>query len=89
MPCETFCQGDGEGHGHLTICRTRFTQYIVRVRLPYRQKYEIIRRTRSKRVAFRALAEAMEARRYKRGDVFGDEGPESYYEPTLLVEMTR
>ena len=90
MACDVFCQGPSEGHGHLFICRPHFTQYIVRAHIPYMRKYEIIKRTRSRQVAFRVLAETMEAtRRYNRGDVLGDEGPESYYEPTVLVEMTR
>lgn len=88
--CDVFCQGKGDGHGHLIVCRPRFTQYIVRAHIPYRRKYEIIKRTRSRRMAFRVLAETMaDTRKYNRGDVLGDEGPESYYEPMQLAEMTR
>lgn len=85
--CETACLGSEEGHGHMTICRPRFRTFVVRVRMAGERRYEIVGTSRSRRKAYRMLADAMEAKRYKRGDVLGDEGPGSYYEPTLLVEM--
>lgn len=86
--CITSCLGDEDKHGHITICRPRFTQYIVRVRRPNARRYEIIGRSRSERKAYAMLAEAMRERKYRRGDVLGDDRG-SYYEPTMLVEMLR
>ena len=87
--CTTACLGKEDGHGHITLTRPRFTQYIARVRRPYEKRYTIVKRSRSRSVAYRALAEAMLDSQWRRGDVLGDEGPESYYGPMLLVEMQR
>ena len=90
------CTNCGAAHPHpddrtrLIIERPHFKSYIARVRRSGARRYEIVGRSRSRRKAYRMLADAMESGRYyKRGDVLADEGPGSYYEPTLLVEMTR
>ena len=88
--CVSSCLGVEPGHGHITVCRPRFVQYIVRAREPYQRRYEIVGTTDSERHAYELLVETLRThRRFRRGDVLGDEGPESYYEPSVLVEMTR
>jgi hypothetical protein len=90
--CDTFCMGEGEGHGHLIITRPRFVQYVVRARERGMRRFNIVARTTSERHAYELLAEALRTGMggsYFRGDVLGDEGPESYYEPMVLVEMKR
>ncbi len=84
--CATLCLGKSEGHEHITITRPRFVHYIARVRERGCRRYTIIGRSRSRRQAYRMLADAMQDRRWFRGDVLGDEGP-SYYGPVMLVEM--
>ena len=86
--CEVRCLGVGEGHDHITITRPRFVHYIARVRERGRRRYTIIGRSRSRRKAYRMLADAMQDRRWFRGDVLGDEEL-SYYGPVMLVEMRR
>lgn len=88
--CTTMCLGKEPGHAHLTITRPRYIEYIVRAREPYMRRYEIIARTDSERHAYELLAELMRTtRRFKRGDILGDEGPESWYGPSVLMEMVR
>lgn len=84
--CKAYCLGNDEGHSHMTITRPRFGYYIARVRERGRRRYTIIGRSRSRRQAYRMLADAMQDSRWYRGDVLGDEGP-SYYGPVMLVEM--
>lgn len=81
--------GDHFSHRHIWINRPRFVQYIVRVRRRGDRRFNIVCRTDSQDHAFRELGAAMTNGQWKRGDVLGDEGPESYYEPTVLVEMKR
>lgn len=89
------CVGCGLAHDPtsrqpaLIICRPSYKTFWARVRLPYERKYQVVGKSRSRSKAYRLLAEAMETGRYKRGDVLAEEGPESYYEPSLLVEMVR
>lgn len=74
----------------ITVCRPRFVTFTVRARERGRRRYEIIGGTRSRKKAYRMLAETMEQHtRYKRGDVLGQERQPSYYEPMVLVEMIR
>lgn len=97
--CDTYCDlraprnaefyGDHFGHSHMWVTRPRFVQYIVRVRRPWERRYEIVCRTDSKDHAFRELGAAMTDKKWFRGDVLGEEGPDSYYGPTVLVEMKR
>lgn len=79
----------GYTHHHMTVSRPRYVEYIARARLPYERRYTILCRTDSRPHAYRVLAEAMHDGKWKRGDVLGSEGPESYYEPRVLVEMTQ
>ena len=84
-----YCLGDGEGHDHITITRPRFVRYIARVRERGCRRYTIVGESRSRRQAYRLLADAMQAdSRWFRGDVLGEEGL-SYYGPMMLVEMRR
>lgn len=95
--CDLYCEviapknaefyGDHFPHQHISINRPRFVTYIVRVRRLGDRRFNIVCRTDSQEHAFRELGVAMVNRQWKRGDVLGDEGPESYYEPTVLVEM--
>lgn len=97
--CDLYCDvtpprnaefyGDHFPHRHISINRPRFVSYIVRVRRPGNRLYDIVCSTDSKDHAFRELGAAMANGQWKRGDVLGDEGPESYYEPVVLVEMKR
>ncbi len=75
--------------GTMTICVPRFRYFYVRTRMPGCKNYDVLGKTRSRRKAFRLLAEAMETGKYKRGDVLADEGDVSYYGPTQLVEMVQ
>ena len=95
--CDLYCNvtaprnaefyGDHFPHQHMSISRPRFVNYIVRVRRPWERRYEIICKTNSREHAFRELGAAMVDRKWKRGDVLGDEGPDSWYEPSMLTEM--
>jgi hypothetical protein len=97
--CDMYCQvlaprnaefySDEFPHRHMSISRPRFKEYIARVKRPGERRYTILGKSRSKRKAFRMLADAMQDFKWKRGDVLADEGPMSYYEPALLVEMKR
>lgn len=87
--CIGVCLGTEDGHGHLTLTRAKYVNYAVRVRNRGERRMTIIGETRSRRKAFRTLADAIETGKWWRGDVLGDEGRESYYEPSVLVEMKR
>lgn len=71
------------------ICGTHFNLFIPRVRKTGFQLYEVLGETRSRRKAYRMLADAMETGKYKRGDVLATTREPSWYEPTILVEMKR
>lgn len=99
MSCDLYCtispvRNDrreviGYKHSHMAISRPRFVEYIARVRRTRERRFTILTRTDSQAHAYRTLAEAMAVGDWMRGDVLGWEGPESYYEPAVLVEMKR
>lgn len=64
---------------------TRFT-YVPRVRRPGYRKYELLKETKSIKVALRRLADAMATGKYKRGDILGCE---EYYEPEQIYEIKK
>ena len=76
--------------GTVTVCFPVYKTYCVRVRAPYQKKYTILGSSRSRRKAHVMLAEAMAKSDYwSRGDVLAEEGPMSYYEPRVIVEMVK
>ncbi len=69
------------------ICGGVGRRYRARVRLYGHRRYQLLgKRTRSKRVAMRLLADAMLSTSYKRGDVLI---MDEYYDPVPIVEMVR
>ena len=73
--------------GDITVCWTRNDLFIPRVRRPGARRYEVLCETRSRKKAYRLLAEAMETGQWKRGDVLATTREPSYYDPIVIVEM--
>lgn len=82
---------DGEGKDIGFICRSGRLVYIPRVHRTGAQKYELLKESRSLRVAMQRVTDTLIADRglfYNRGDVLGHE-PYSYYGPHLVFEVRR
>lgn len=80
------CSFEGGG---LVICRGSNNYYLPRVHREGAKKYELLKRSTSKRVAIMRAAKAMADDRngfYNRGDVLYCA---DYYDPMLVLEIRR